>query len=332
MWIYLRVSVKNSIIKNRFMLKYLVVILSDNSVSYCHYQNTDKSKMIGLDALRKGILFAMKNDLRIQYILPCNDLPEEYHKLIDSMFHDSIGPLEQMRISDVVVINGFNILKSSENRFDSGKRYILRTDIQSFMENYENLKELFANDININIVFTDAESFTDEKIISYRNALADLALSIKDAILTGHNINTNLLTDRIALDEMNNCGAGDTSITLAPDGRFYPCPAFYYSQIQFGEIGNVEDGLDIKNHKLYTLEGSPLCKRCDAYHCKRCVWLNKCLTCEVNVPSRQQCVMAHIERNVSRNLLDEFHKLDLLNEKEIVSINYLDPFDVYQEI
>ena len=56
------------------------------------------------------------------------------------------------------------------------------------------------------------------------------------------------------------------------------------------------------------------------------------LLAKVNIPSRQQCVMAHIERNASKNLLNEFHKLGILEDKEINEINYIDPFDEYQRV
>ena len=176
------------------------------------------------------------------------------------------------------------------------------------------------------------ENFTDENIERYQTVLKYLGTSLKDFIMEGRNVNTNLLTDRIALEEMNNCGAGDTSVTLAPNGKFYPCPAFYYSATPYGEIGDIDNGIRNMYPELYSLGRSPLCRRCDAYHCKRCVWLNKILTCEINVPSRQQCLMAHVERNASMELLDEFHKLGLLKEKSIEQINYLDPFDAFQSI
>ncbi len=56
------------------------------------------------------------------------------------------------------------------------------------------------------------------------------------------------------------------------------------------------------------------------------------MTYEVNVPSRQQCLMAHVERNASMELLEEFHKLGILKDKNIEPISYLDPFDAFQTI
>lgn len=126
--------------------------------------------------------------------------------------------------------------------------------------------------------------------------------------------------------EMNNCNAGHNTITVAPDGKFYLCPAFYYAQEQ--SIGDITNGLNIKNSQLYKLDYAPLCRQCDAFQCKRCIYLNKRLTREVNIPSKEQCVMAHLERNASRLLLGEIRKhINYLKETEIPQVSYLDPLD-----
>lgn len=94
-------------------------------------------------------------------------------------------------------------------------------------------------------------------------------------------------------------------------------------------IGSLEDGLDIKNPQLYKLDHAPICRKCDAYQCRRCVWINRKTTLEVNTPSREQCIIAHLERNASRKLLTSIRELGVfLPGKEIKEINYLDPFDV----
>lgn len=314
------------------MLKYLVILLDDSSVSFCHYENGKGKNVMSLDTLQKGIMFAMKNDLKIQYVLPKHYLSQEYLDLMDSMFHDNIGPIEQESLSSVIAFNGLKALSLYKDKLDTNKRYLVRTPILGFINDYAVLKDVFTESININIVFTDVDSFSDDLIETYQTVLNDLGTNIKDLVLKGYGVNTNLLTDRIAISEMNNCGAGDTSITLAPNGKFYPCPAFYYENDPYYEAGDIKTGLNLRNQRLFTLEGSPLCKRCDAFHCKRCCWLNKKLTFEVNIPSRQQCVMAHIERNASKNLLNEFHKLGILEDKEINEINYIDPFDEYQRV
>ena len=138
----------------------------------------------------------------------------------------------------------------------------------------------------------------------------------------------NLLTDRMILEQMNNCGAGDTNITLAPNGKFYICPAFYYED-ENDSVGDLEQGLNIKNKQLYKLEYSPICRHCDAYQCKRCIWINKKTTLEVNTPPHEQCVVAHMERNMSRELLLRSESFKVIgNLSEIKEINYYDPFEL----
>lgn len=314
------------------MLKYLVVILDKSSVSYCHYPDKKESGLISLENLREGVMFAMKHDLKIQYVLPKFTLPQEYLDVMNSMFHDNIGPVEQKDLVDIVVIDGLDELQKTKEILNSAKRCIVRMKVNDFLNQSQIVKDTLSEGISVNVVFTDVEVFDDGLIDRYNYVLEDLRCHVKKLLFEGCNVNTNLLTDRIALDEMNNCGAGDTTVTLAPDGKFYPCPGFYTTKELGGESGEIGNGLKILNQRLFTLDCAPLCKRCDAYHCKRCVWLNKKLTCEINIPSRQQCVMSHLERNASRALLEDFHKDNVLMEKNIEKIDYLDPFDEYQSV
>ena len=181
-------------------------------------------------------------------------------------------------------------------------------------------------------MITDIDSFTDEDFERYKALLEKLSESVEQLYAEGKSPQLNLLTDRMMLKEMNNCGAGDTCITLAPDGKFYVCPAFYYEDKK-DSVGDLEHGLDIKNQQLYRLTYAPICRHCDAYQCKRCVWMNRRTTLEVNTPGHEQCVLAHLERNASRDLLNNIrkHGTFLPEQEEIIEIDYLDPFDKRDE-
>lgn len=55
-------------------------------------------------------------------------------------------------------------------------------------------------------------------------------------------------------------------------------------------------------------------------------------TLEVNTPSHEQCVISHLERNGSRELLESIrNQYDSLSDIEIPPIGYLDPFDNRKE-
>ena len=183
----------------------------------------------------------------------------------------------------------------------------------------------------LNIVITDIETFTDEDLKRYETLLNQWADVLKTEYLNGKQPQLNLLTDRMMLDKANHCNAGVENITLAPNGKFYLCPAFYYSD-RNNYVGDLSAGVEIKNQQLLNIDHAPLCRHCDAYHCRRCVWLNRKTTLEMNTPSREQCIVAHTERNASRKLLATIReKAEFMPEKEIKEINYIDPFEVRKE-
>ena len=321
------------------MLQYLIILLDDTSTSYCHYENNrHKSKLMPLETLKQGIRFAMMENLMIQFVYPDYELPQKYKDEIHSIDHSKIVPAGSYEAGDVVVINDWN--KFKECSLIENAAYVLRTSKEELFDNKCQIKDILAQTVRLNIVITDTETFCEEDFQKYKECLEYLTDITTELFVSGKTPQLNVLTDRILLDSMNNCNAGWENITLAPDGKFYVCPAFYLAEENedFGlgkakfSIGDLINGLDIKNAQLYQLSHAPLCRNCDAYQCKRCVWLNRKTTYEVNTPSHEQCVIAHLERNASRELLSKIRKHGaFLPGKEIKEISYLDPFDVRKE-
>ena len=318
------------------MLQYLIILLDDTSISYCHYENYRvEKKLIPLDILKAGIRFGMMENLMIQFVYPNYKLPTEYKDAIESIDHSKIVSSlsvdeELANDSDVVVYH--DLIGMSYETLLENKCVVLRTSKADLFERYMSLKDVISKVSRLNIVITDVEKLTDEDFERYKQILNALSAHIEKLYVNGKSPQLNLLTDRMMLKEMNNCGAGDTNITLAPNGKFYVCPAFYLEN-EAGSIGDLENGLDIKNKQLYRLDHAPICRHCDAFQCKRCIWLNRKTTVEVNTPSHEQCVVAHLERNASRELLSNIrkHGTFLPEQDEIKEIDYLDPFDKRNE-
>ena len=318
------------------MIEYLIIQLDDTSTSYCHYENPKrKENLIGLDTLKSGILFAMKENLMIQFVYPDYELPSEYKEAIESIDHSkiisSLCEDESLRDeADVIVYHDWTGL--SFRKFEAGKSYVLRTSKADLFERYLFIKDVLPKVSRLNVVITDIDTFKEEDFGRYKQILETLSGCLEKLYVDGKSPQLNLLTDRMMLKEMNNCGAGDTNITLAPNGKFYVCPAFYYED-EANSVGDLEHGLDIKNKQLYRLDHAPICRHCDAWQCKRCIWLNRKTTLEVNTPSHEQCVVAHLERNASRELLARIrkHGTFLPEQEEIKEIDYLDPFDKRDE-
>lgn len=314
------------------MLKYLIIQLDDTSTSFCHYSpKSHESRMISQEHLEKVVLHAMKESLTMQVVYPKHPMPDEYLRIIDKMEHIDIVPSDCMDRSllqnaDIVIFNDLQDTKCFD--WIAEQTYVIRLSITQFINNADMLANCLRRTDRLNIVFTDISIFDDSKIEPYSEALRQLSDVIAVEWVKEHFVQCNLLTDRMMLDKMNNCNAGDESLTVAPDGKYYICPAFYNDTDRTGFAGNVDETPYIPNQQLYKLSHAPICRVCDAWQCRRCVWTNRNLTLEVNTPGHQQCVISHIERNASRKLLNDLRKHNVvLPETEIPELTYIDPFD-----
>ena len=344
------------------MLQYLVILLDDTSMAYCHANNPLKERhLMPIETLKKGILFGMKQNLMIQYVFPDYALPKEYASVIESIDNVKIYPIgckpvtgiEDGSEADVAVANVafFVPKKEMDDAPFSGtekatmKNLVLRLTFSEMLKQKDEIAKLFASGARINLCITDVERFSDEQIEDYKQVLTEWNTALLELYKQGQSPQFNLLTDRMMLEKMHNCEAGVINITLAPNGKFYLCPAFYYDEqtkvdnqlnhhnpSSDNSVGDLEKGLDIPNPQLLQLDHAPLCRNCDAFQCRRCIWLNRKLTWDNNTPSHQQCVMAHIERNASRDLLNDIRKIgEFMPNIDIKEINYLDPFEVRKE-
>ncbi len=313
------------------MLQYLIIVLDDTSISYCHYSNKGlENRLIGLEDLKAGVMFAMKEDLTVQFVYPSYDLPQEYKNIIDTVRHSKIVPAVHKEHADVVVLDGWIQLRTYS--YELNVAYVLRTVKKDFFRYYTVIGEVISKISRLNVIITDIETFTGKDFEAYQCVLSRISFQLEDLHKQGKTPQLNLLTDRLMLSRMNNCNSGWESVTLAPNGNFYVCPAFYY-ETENDSIGDLKSGLDIKNSQLYRLDHAPLCRNCDAYQCRRCIYLNRKMTNEVNTPSHEQCVVAHLERNASRLLLSALRRQirEFLPGQDIKELVYLDPLDIRKE-
>lgn len=329
------------------MLQYLVILLDDTSVPYCHAGNPLKERnLMPVETLKKGILFGMKHNLMIQYVFPNYALSEEYASVIESIDNVKIYPIGCKPLTGIESENEADVeVTDTIPEKEETKNLVLRLTFSEMLKQKDRIAKLFANGKRVNLCITDVEQFTDEQIETYRQVLNEWSKALLELYKQGQSPQFNLLTDRMMLEKMHNCEAGISNITLAPNGKFYLCPAFYYDERMqvFNQmnhhqpssdtsVGDLEKGLEIHNPQLLQLDHAPLCRNCDAYQCRRCVWLNRKLTWDINTPSHQQCVMAHLERNASRSLLNEIRNFgEFMSQIDIKEISYLDPFEVRKE-
>lgn len=312
---------------NRSRRNYLYFVLSNQSARHCTYETSDKPAQMSLETFKKGIEYAKQN-----FYIPILLLPPEG---LTSAQKELLSGIETIQIyADSQGLTNHDSIAVYDNSIDK-----LHNDFNSILivskDELTNLsslvQELFAHHSRINLVLDDIELYDESDLNTYEEELDKLVNFIANKRLAGGDLNLNVLTDRPYLEKMANCNSGIDSFALGPDGNLYPCPAFYFDE-DFEPIGNLEDGIVFKYQNHFSLEKSPLCSKCDAYQCRRCVYQNKKLTREYLVPSKNQCVISHLERKMSKKLFEilvekgavTLHKsLDEL----IPDLTYLDPIE-----
>jgi CXXX repeat peptide maturase len=315
------------------VVKYLIVLLDHNATSFCYYENNQhklsQGKLMPVNTLKQIVDYAEKNRFAINFIYPDDRLPKSYDRIIEKTEHAKIVPLNLMsQYRDAVyVINDSDKSKIESIKKNSTLNLIVRLKRTDLTRLSEILHSLYYRYKRLNLILLDIPGYNQADFDEFNRQLEIIEKSVTGFYTQGQSMELNFISDRLLLNKMNNCDAGIKHVTFAPNGRFYVCPGFYYQDTE-NHIGDLEKGFEIKNNHLLSLEFAPICRNCDAYHCKRCVFLNNISTMEVNTPSHEQCVLSHLERNTSKRILDS-PKLSgaFQNATPIPELNFLDPIE-----
>ena len=314
-------------------LEYINVIIANSAVSFCHYDNNfcqgDKNQFMPIELLRKVISFSSKHGLYLNILCGNESVPSELIEEINKADHLKFKPLNNSDNAEecIVIVDEQDYNNASLLPADKIETIILRIQKKNLTDLAKLAGQYSERCRKLNIVLAGLEEYSPSDIYLYEEQMTDMASLFSERLKRGTISEINCLSDRMVLKEMNNCNAGITHVTFAPNGNFYLCPGFYHDN-ESGNIGNIRDGINIKNPDLLTLDKSPICRICDAYQCKRCVYLNKKMTAEINVPSYEQCVLSHIERNVTRSLIAElkYSNSQFHHIADIDKLPYIDPF------
>jgi CXXX repeat peptide maturase len=317
------------------MLKYLLVVLSESSTSFCHYEGRPvrglADDLIPLDKLENAVTFALKNNLKVNFLYPVRKLNRAYDNVIDRVDHVKIVPFEvRGRYPQaILVIESAGFPATEELKKLRGENIILRLQRADLPKLSAFLSRLLPRVKRVNLFLTEMEGYGPGEFAEYRRQLEKVSGKLQARSGRKEPPELNVLTDRLVLGKMKNCDAGLVHLTVAPNGLLYLCPAFYYGRPE-ETLGEIRNEIAIGNRHLLELKFAPICRICDAYHCQRCVFLNKTLTLEVNTPSYQQCRLSHIEREASRLYLQKLKAAcgSAASFTDIPEISYEDPFDV----
>ena len=148
------------------MIQYLVILLDDTSVSFCHYGNAKATRrLMPLETLKAGILYGMKENLNIQFVYPAYALPEAYDAAIESIDHVKIKPVGTPEGADVLVMNGWKECEGVEA--GAGVSCVLRLPKAEWFGQAGRVAALLEKTERLNVVLTDVETFTEDDFKAY---------------------------------------------------------------------------------------------------------------------------------------------------------------------
>lgn len=302
--------------KNQHDLKYLQFITSDNITPHCSYRNTKGTNEIMTSKLfEKGMEFCNEYGYKPVLLGKLQGIASKEYQ--EHIMIDKAGQADN-------AVSVYDNCAEGQDEAGVGILLLNRKNIHSLCEI---MKKLFNKLYRVNLVIEDIVEWNNEDAEQYGMELNKLISFVADKYKQGEEIEINVLTDIWNTKAMRNCDAGTNSFALAPNGRIYMCPAFYFDDTD-SHIGTLEEGINIKNPQLLQLEKAPICTACDVYSCSRCKFINTKMTNEIHIPSKMQCLISHIEREHSRklqNLIKE--RSEYKFENTLTVIDYNDPLE-----
>ena len=317
--------------------RFMQIMMSDDISPHCSYRNNkDISTRMSREMFEKGIEFCKKGGF-MPVILgsaeKINGLCKESLYIVSAGDEDlTEGSIKE---GSIIVYDNCCIENSAgietSKRIENSKasdNCILIINKENLSRLSEFVEDLIPSNNRINIIPEHIDGWTEGDLDVYGAQLDKIVDKVSECYRSGKSIEINVLTDLWNLREMCNCDAGESSFTIAPNGRIYHCPAFYFDDPE-NFVGTLDEGIEIKNPQLLKIKSSLICSSCDVYSCKRCKFLNRSLTGEMSVPPRIQCLVSHLERKASlklqRMLMDE-KAIDPVNI--IKEISYMDPLEL----
>lgn len=297
-------------------MKYLQFITSDNITPHCSYRNTKSTNDIMTpEIVENGIAFCEANGYTPVFLGTPQGVNEVKYQ--EYLIIDKAG---QAR-------NAISIYDNCAVNPDSQAPGILLFNRHSIHNLYELIEKLSSTVNRLNLEIEDINEWKDQDVQQYKIQLDKIVTFIAEKCKQGEEIEINIFTDIWNLKSMKNCDAGTSSFALAPNGRIYMCPAFYFDDSDC-HIGTLADGISVKNPQLLQLENAPICSACDVYNCNRCKYLNKKMSNEINIPSKMQCVISHTEREYSMKLQRMLKESSSYKFENILKeIDYNDPLE-----
>lgn len=282
------------------VMKYLFFITADNIIPHCGYKTKKESEIkMSKEVFEKGMEYCYRNSM-IPIFLGKMDHGFKHEKNL----HVDVFPPEQFTENDEDFFR--TIMSHESGNIDKTRNSAISSlcfDKDTLENLYDDIVTLFGCSKRVNIYPKEIVGWADDDFVKYQEVMIKVAEYIKFNRDKGKVFSLNVLSDNSKFDFHNSCGAGKTSLALAPDGELYYCPAFYFAPTEYrNSLGNIFETSFYPGNPLLKNSRLPFCSSCDKNACQICVYENVLATGEMGTPASNYCRYMNINVDVSNKL------------------------------
>ena len=268
-------------------VKHLILYMDNMDTLYCLHgdkSNDYINQKMSQDMIENAIKFAEKNNLKPLFYN--HGYLTDVIDIAKSNMSISVVDLKNLYECNLSSIINLLIDKISIESIFLGFKYLLDKNVT-----------------RINFILSDIQFWSDEDLSLYSEQLINVASFIKENELS---VNINVLHDVTVSERIYyGCDAGVNSYTLAPNGKIYICPAFYFENADKYSIGDLDNGFVFKYGECLYNNKFPGCSGCKNYNCRRCLYLNKMMTNEYSISPDIQCKVSNLEAEISKKFFEK---------------------------
>lgn len=277
--------------------KYLHFILDCEAPPYCNYTTKTIEEEMSQATFDKGMSFAKKTHMIPVFV----GNPDGYlrgadkykvHVRIDwqEKFENECDNPIEFRIP-VTTCEKTNAHYSKT--YQIGVLLVNRGSISCLSKTIKDISHLFSR---INIIKTDVLSWTDSDVEDYKAELKTIRDKLDNSIY-----GISIFDDALSGGTMSACKAGISEYALAPDGKFYLCPAYYFAN-EFN-VGDLHTGIHNVFESQLEKRVYNECENCNAKNCLQCSFERYVNNMTVCIPCTSQCIIAKAEIESIKELL-----------------------------
>ncbi len=270
-------------------LDFLYMLESDDTIPYCNYTPSGEWVM-DPKTFKAGLEYVEQHDM-VPVVV--TNHPQQYQERLKNVVHIMMFPAEcgyerksEVELNIPIYTCGTSVVEKTVAGAVSCIINVEETYIGSLADMVEQLHKWYTR-VNINKLHF--EQWGEEALHQYEEEIQKIG-----RIMGGSGLN---LID----ESMNhNCEVGMKNYLLAPNGRIYACPAFYYAgkeeeNEEVHVIGSLQDGIAERPKAAYNLKHSATCDECKNKHCAACLYVNYRETGDALVCAKKQCKITELE-------------------------------------